>query len=85
MRQNLEIPIHNNTELVKIEAHENTIKLSLKSANGIENKYTRRLVLATGHDGIGEWWSPDYLRALPEHLQTKAARPIEFNHLDGKK
>jgi len=52
---------------------DNTLKLSLKSLNGFGTKCTRRLVSATGHDGTGGWWSPDYLRALPEHLQTKAA------------
>ena len=78
VRQTLKIPVQNNTELLKVQPAGNAMKVTLKGLAKIEVLYVRRIVLATGHDGTGEWWLPDYLASLPTNLCAKASDPIDF-------
>ena len=46
---------------------------------------TRKLVLATGQDGTGEWWMPDFVRALPVDRRAHTCElAIDFERLRGK-
>jgi len=44
----------------------------------------RKVVLATGQEGAGIWWMPDFIRALPTHLRAHSADTIDFAALRGK-
>jgi len=44
----------------------------------------RKLVLATGQDGTGEWWLPDFIQALPVERRAGTADDIDFERLRGK-
>ena len=44
----------------------------------------RKVVLATGQEGAGHWWMPDFAAALPAHLRAHAWEPIDFAALRGK-
>ncbi|MGK7864296.1 NAD(P)-binding domain-containing protein [Falsiroseomonas sp. E2-1-a4] len=44
----------------------------------------RKVVLATGQEGAGIWWMPDFIRALPAHLRAHSADAIDFAALRGK-
>lgn len=44
----------------------------------------RKVVLATGQEGAGFWWMPDFVTALPRHLRAHSADPIDFGRLRGK-
>ncbi len=45
----------------------------------------RKLVLATGQDGTGEWWMPDFIRALPAGRRAHACElDIDFARFEGK-
>jgi hypothetical protein len=43
-----------------------------------EELAARKLVLATGQDGTGEWWMPDFVRALPADRRAHTADVIDF-------
>ena len=46
---------------------------------------TRKLVLATGQDGTGEWWMPDFVRNLPADRRAHTCElDIDFARLEGK-
>src|SRR5918993_366519 len=46
---------------------------------------TRKLVLATGQDGTGEWWMPDFVRDLPADWRAHTCElDIDFARLKGK-
>ena len=46
---------------------------------------TRKLVLATGQDGTGEWWMPDFVRNLPADRRAHTCElDIDFDRLKGK-
>jgi cation diffusion facilitator CzcD-associated flavoprotein CzcO len=44
----------------------------------------RKVVLATGQEGVGEWWMPDFLRALPADKRAHSADAIDFAVLKGR-
>jgi FAD-dependent urate hydroxylase len=44
----------------------------------------RKVVLATGQEGVGAWWMPDFLTALPTQLRAHASEAIDFGALRGK-
>ncbi|MFL1460873.1 NAD(P)-binding domain-containing protein [Roseococcus sp. DSY-14] len=44
----------------------------------------RRVVLATGQEGIGGWWMPEFVAALPAPLRAHASEDIPFARLRGK-
>ncbi len=44
----------------------------------------RKLVLATGQDGTGEWWMPDFVRALPTDRRAHTCESIDFERLRGQ-
>ena len=44
----------------------------------------RKVVLATGQDGTGRWWMPDFIGALPADRRAHTADAIDFAALRGK-
>ena len=45
----------------------------------------RKVVLATGQDGSGEWWMPEFVRALPGDRRAHACETgIDFARLKGR-
>ncbi len=45
----------------------------------------RKLVLATGQDGTGEWWMPDFVHALPKDRRAHTCElDIDFERWRGK-
>lgn len=47
--------------------------------------HARRVVLATGQEGIGRWWMPDFVEALPPRFRAHASEEaIPFAALRGK-
>jgi cation diffusion facilitator CzcD-associated flavoprotein CzcO len=49
-----------------------------------ETLFARKIVLATGQDGTGAWWMPDFVSALPVAYRAHAWEPIDFAALRGK-
>jgi cation diffusion facilitator CzcD-associated flavoprotein CzcO len=46
--------------------------------------FARKVVLATGQDGMGRCWMPEFVEALPPHLRAHAWEEIDFAALRGK-
>lgn len=46
--------------------------------------HARKVVMATGQEGFGGWWMPDFLQALPPAYRAHAADDIDFRALRGK-
>ncbi|MCB1744192.1 MAG: NAD(P)/FAD-dependent oxidoreductase [Gammaproteobacteria bacterium] len=92
VREVLAIPVRNRCALLGIEPVPGGLAVRVRDPEadsadpGAEQiLYTRRLVLATGHDGTGRWWMPEDIERLPEHLRAHAAQAIDFEHLAGKR
>ncbi len=46
--------------------------------------HARKVVLATGQEGVGGWWMPEHVAALPKHLRAHTNEAIDFRALRGK-
>lgn len=47
-------------------------------------RFARKVVMATGQEGIGGNWMPEFLTALPPHLRAHAWDAIDFAALRGR-
>lgn len=56
--------------------------LAVETSAGV--MHARKVVLATGQEGVGAWWMPDFVSALPATRRAHAAEAIDFARLRGK-
>lgn len=57
--------------------------LSVETSNGV--LFARKVILATGQEGAGRWWMPDFIAALPAGLRNHSADDIDFPALRGRR
>ena len=86
VRDVIGLPVENQTEVVAIHpAVDGLFPVTLVGpGNRSRTIHTRKIVLATGQDGMGLWWMPPELDLLPVWLRAHAAHPIDFEGLNGK-
>jgi hypothetical protein len=86
VRQAIGIPVRNGLEAIDIApAPDKLLAVTVQGAGGgREVLHARKLVLATGQEGMGGWWMPDFVAALPTHLRAHAADDIDFDALRGE-
>jgi cation diffusion facilitator CzcD-associated flavoprotein CzcO len=85
-RQVVDLPVRNGCEVVEISpASGGLLAAKVQTANGIDTLFARKIVLATGQEGMGDWIIPEPLRHLPPSLCAHAAQPIDFADLRGKR
>jgi FAD-dependent urate hydroxylase len=89
-RETLGIPVQPNTRVGALEwdAGERLWRVPCASTGeggSNETLRARRVVLATGIEGSGEWQVPAMIRALPTHLYAHTRADIDFDALRGKR
>lgn len=83
-RRVLDLPVRNDVRVDLIEPLDGGVH-RLKLADG-SALLARKVVLATGIQGGGEWYTPPMVRdALPRHLYAHTSEPIDFAALKGKR
>ena len=84
-RRVVAVPARNGCEVVEIApAAGGLLAAHVQNAAGVEILYARKIVLATGQEGMGDWTIPEPLRHLPSSLCVHTAQPIDFVALHGK-
>lgn len=83
-RDVLGIAVENETEATAIEPRADGVAVTLEGPGGVERRFARHVVLATGIEGTGRWWMPPFLEAMPAPLRAHAAEPIDFARLTGR-
>ncbi len=83
-RRVLELPVRNNARVTAIEpVKPGLFQLSLEDGEQI---FARKVVLATGIQGGGEWHVPDFVKqALPPQLYAHTSAAIDYSALAGKR
>jgi FAD-dependent urate hydroxylase len=86
VRETTVVPVRNGWQAVDIApAPDDLIAVTIDQDGGRRSiLYARKLVLATGQEGMGRWWMPEFVSALPRHLRAHAADEIDFTALRGK-
>ncbi|MBI4045463.1 MAG: NAD(P)/FAD-dependent oxidoreductase, partial [Devosia nanyangense] len=87
-RKVLDLPIENGTRVLEIRAIEGDL-LAVdieRLANGErETVFARRVVLATGRDGLGAPFVPAFARSVDRRFWAHSANAIDFEALRGKR
>lgn len=86
IRRVLDLPVRNEVALMSISPGrlDDGGRCLMATLSTGEVIATRKLVLATGQDGTGEWWMPDFIRALPEERRAHTCEDIDFERLRGR-
>jgi cation diffusion facilitator CzcD-associated flavoprotein CzcO len=80
------VPVRNGCEVVDISpAAGGLLAATVKTAAGVDTLFARKIVLATGQEGMGDWIIPEPLRHLPSSLCVHTAQPVDFTRLRGKR
>jgi FAD-dependent urate hydroxylase len=83
-RRMIDVPVENDTELVDIGGDAEAVVLTLRSAAGTRTLAARRVVLATGRDGLGGPYTPKMFRGLDPRYVRHSLHAIDFSGLRGK-
>jgi cation diffusion facilitator CzcD-associated flavoprotein CzcO len=79
------VAVQNETATTDIAPANQLLAVTLRDSTGNETiRHARKVVLATGQEGTGNWWMPDFIANLPQHLRANTADPIDFAALRGK-
>jgi FAD-dependent urate hydroxylase len=87
-RRILGIPVQPETQVGALDwdEHERCFVVPCRGSAGSRTLLARRVVLATGIDGSGEWRVPSPIKdALPRHLYAHTREVIDFESLRGKR
>ena len=85
-RQVLDLPVENNVNVDEIKPQDGLLRLEL-SGSGAKESFilTRKVVLATGREGLGYPNIPDFMAELPPELWVHSSADIDFNLLRDKR
>lgn len=85
-REVLDLPVTNGCAVERLDDAGGLVGATLRHDDGrVERVRCRRVVLATGIDGLGRWWMPAPIEALPAHLRAHTADAIAFEALEGRR
>ncbi len=83
LRHVVGVPVRNGARVVDIgPADAGLLVVTLDSG---EVLHARKLILATGQEGMGRWVMPPPLDALPAQVRAHVADPIDFAALKGRR
>lgn len=85
-REVLDLPVENGVKVLSIGpladgAHD----VRVRDAKGERVIHARKVVLATGIQGGGEWHTPDMIKKLPKSRYAHTSEAIDFEALKGKR
>lgn len=85
-RKVLELPVENNVEVTAIRPEGALLRLMTSGKGARETSVlARKVVMATGRDGMGHPSIPDFVGDLPERYWAHSSHSIDFAALRGKR
>jgi FAD-dependent urate hydroxylase len=80
------LPVVNGTAVTAIVPAAGLLAVAGQGPDGVCVRFhARKVVLATGQEGMGRWWMPDVLARLPQARRAHTADAIDFAGLKGKR
>jgi len=84
-REVLGLAVENATRLVRIVPEGEVLRLEVERRGQHETRYARKVVLATGRDGLGGFRVPVAIASLPKDCWATTHDAIDFGVLRGKR
>jgi cation diffusion facilitator CzcD-associated flavoprotein CzcO len=89
LRRVLDIKIENGVACEGVSPHEDgdLIRATLRHqvSGAAETVFARKVVVATGIEAAGRWWTPPVVEALDKSVWAHASEAIDFTALKGKR
>jgi len=86
-REILSLPVQNNSKLTRIKpTGQGLHELDVTTPDGEQRLIARKVILATGIQGGGEWHTPKFIRdALPKSRYAHTSEDVDYEALKGKR
>ena len=84
-RKVLGVPVENGVRLETVKGDDELLRLELDGPGGRETVHARRLVMATGRDGMGYPTIPGFMDGVPEGRWAHSSDEIDFAALAGRR
>src|SRR4029078_2190991 len=82
----VDLPVRNGCEVIEISpVSGGSLAAQVQTADGVDILFARKIVLATGQEGMGDWTFADPLPHLPSSRCAHAAQAIDFAGLRGRR
>ena len=84
-RKALNLQVRNLHEVKKvIPRSDKLVELHIQSPKGLETVYARRLIMATGRDGLGGAYLPEIANSIPKKYWAHSSDAFDYSTLRGK-
>ena len=85
-RQALKLDVRNDHHVTSIDPRaDSLVSLQIDTPSGQQTIYARRVVLATGRDGLGGAYVPDIATTLPREYWAHSSDTLDYSTLAGKR
>ena len=86
VRRMTNVPVRSDTRLLRIApvAGSDLLAAEVESGGQRRTLHARKIVLATGQEGVGRWSIPPALAGLPEDRCVNSSQPFDFDRVRGK-
>lgn len=85
-RRVMKVPVLNDHAVEHVELHpEGYLVLTVRGPQGVQQIKARRLILATGRDGLGGPSYPSFAENVPPHLRCHSSDDYDYDTLAGKR
>lgn len=85
-RHVLDLPVLNEHEIIKVDINaDNYLELTIRHQEQQKTVLARRLILATGRDGLGGPSVPSFIEALPRQFWAHSSDEFDYSSLKAKK
>ncbi len=86
VRRAMRVDVRNGVAVTDIVPRaDGLVRLALQQAGGASEVLTRRVVVATGRDGLGGATVPAFAQALPRHLWAHSSDANDYRQLRGRR
>lgn len=83
-RKVLDLEVHNEHAVEAVLPHaDHRVELRIRSAGGVRTVQARRVILATGRDGIGASWVPEFAASINRQRWAHSADEMDYSRLRG--
>lgn len=85
-RQVMQVSVHNEHRVARVQPRADGVVALQLSHGGTEREVlARHVVLATGRDGLGGPWVPEYAHSVAPHYWCHSASGLQSEHFAGKR
>lgn len=86
VRRVTQVPVENSTRLLRIAPVDGSDLLAATVAHDGQARklYARKILLATGQEGVGRWTMPPALAGLPADRCVNSSQPFDFSRVSGR-